>query len=791
MVSDGQVKELRRLLLRGKSLSLCARMTEMSDKTARDYRDDDRLPSQRKTQRDYRTRPDPFAEVWPEVQQQLEDEPRLKAHTLFGWLQQTRPGEFPDSTRRTFERRVSKWQALFGPGKPVMFPQLHHPGRLAASDFTVCNSLGVKIAGGRFDHTLFHCVLTYSNVESVSLCFSESFESLSTGIQKAFWEFGGVPQRHRSDSLSAAINNHSSRKSHTARYTALMEHYGCQAERTNARCANENGDVESANGHLKQRIDQALLLRGSRAFASREDYMGFVETVIAQANAHRQDRFAEEQAVLERLPNDRLDIADLLNGVRVNSSSTIQVRTNTYSVPSRLIGRKVDVRIEAETILVTYQDHLVQTMPRLFGKKGFAINYRHVIDTLVRKPGAFANYRFREEMFPTSQFRIAYDMLHEAHTSKVADKTYVKLLEMAARISQDAVADALRVTISAGSPINFEQITALVQDAVNLPPATELNVESPNLDDYDSLLTMFNKEVKTDEQSNQQTESETQSGDSNSEAEACCEPGDSADRSVPRATDAGLPRPLLSGGDSGGTRESEPLGLLDGTNNAGVRSSESRTDQADDESVEAAAGQDLGFVRFWTRAVGGEATVGDVAGRFVFESPGKRFDFREARFGEKSCVVCAGPAIDSAGPQFTVYDLWDAGSAVVDCQAGLAVAEVVQATGELRGFDHRRSRIRATEPRGDGGAVHVTGRAIRTGQRLVDEQLGFRQVGSNLQGHDDDGSRDRPPGTPQRDHRTKRSKLSNRNSKEVKGFAFFTQGIATIANLLTGNSNCR
>ncbi len=418
MVSDGQVKELRRLLMSGKSLAFSARMTEMSDKTARDYRDDERLPSQRKRARDYRTRPDPFAEIWPEVQQRLEDEPRLKAHTLFGWLQQTHPGKFPDSTRRTFERRVSKWQALFGPDKPVMFPQLHHPGRLAASDFTVCNSLEVKIAGARFDHTLFHCVLTYSNVESVSLCFSESFESLSTGIQKAFWEFGGTPQRHRSDSLSAAINNHSSLKSHTARYTALMKHYDCQAERTNARCANENGDVESSNNHLKQRLDQALLLRGSRAFASREDYMGFVEAVIAQANAHRQDRFVEEEAVLQRLPNDRLDVADLLCGVRVNSSSTIQVRTNTYSVPSRLIGRKVDVRIEAETILVTYQDHLVQTMPRLFGKQGVAINYRHVIDTLVRKPGAFANYRFREEMFPTSQFRIAYDMLHAAHAPR-------------------------------------------------------------------------------------------------------------------------------------------------------------------------------------------------------------------------------------------------------------------------------------------------------------------------------------------------------------------------------------
>jgi len=767
----------------------------MSDKTARDYRDDDRLPSQRKTQRDYRTRCDPFAEVWPEIQQRLEDEPRLKAHTLFGWLQQAHPGKFPDSTRRTFERRVSKWQALYGPDKPVMFPQIHYPGRLAASDFTVCNSLDVKIAGARFNHTLFHCVLTYSNVESVSLCFSESFESLSTGIQKAFWEFGGTPQRHRSDSLSAAINNHSSHKSHTARYTALMEHYGCQPERTNARCANENGDVESANNHLKQQLDQALLLRGSRAFLSRDDYMGFVETVIAQANAHRQKPFSEEQAVLKRLPNDRLDVADLLSGVRVNSSSTIQVRTNTYSVPSRLIGRKVDVRIEAETILVTYQDHLVQTMPRLSGKKGFAINYRHVIDTLVRKPGAFANYRFREEMFPTTQFRIAYDMLHEAHAPKVADKTYVKLLEMAARISQDAVADALRVTVAAGSPIDFEQISGLVQDAVNLPPATELNVEMPELSDYDSLLTMFNKEVETDEQSKKQTdpqaESETQIGVGNSGVETCREPGDSANRSVPRATDAGLPGQLCGDGDSGGAGEPEPPGLLDGTDNAGVRGSTGRTGQAVDESVQAAAGQELGFVQIRTRTVGGETTTGDATRRFVLEPPRERFDFRETRFGEKPCPLCVGPAIDSAGAQSAVYDLWDVGAAVVDCQAGLAIAEVVQATGELRGPDHRRSGLCATEPRRNGGTVHVAGRALRTRERVVDEQPGVQQVGSDLQGHHDNGRCDRPTGSPQRDHRAQRAQLPSRNRQKVQGFRYFSNGIATIANLLVRNSNCR
>jgi hypothetical protein len=271
MVRDAQVRELRRLLSTGKSLAAAARMSDMTEKTARKYRDDDRLPSQRRTARDYRTRVDPFEDVWPLVQQRLESEPALKAVTLFGWLQQTQPGQFPDSTRRTFERRVAQWRSLHGPAKTVFFPQEHHPGRLAASDFTVCNELGVKIAGERFDHTLFHCVLTYSNVESVSLCFPESFEALSTGIQKAFHEFGGVPQRHRSDSLSAAMRNHSSRRTLTDRYAALMEHYGCEAERTNPRCANENGDVEASNGQIKDRLDQALLLRGTRSFDTRED----------------------------------------------------------------------------------------------------------------------------------------------------------------------------------------------------------------------------------------------------------------------------------------------------------------------------------------------------------------------------------------------------------------------------------------------------------------------------------------------------------------------------------------
>tara|TARA_A100001391_G_C4998396_1_gene260067 strand:- start:40 stop:819 length:780 start_codon:yes stop_codon:yes gene_type:complete len=259
MVTDGQVSELRRWLAAGKPLSTAARMALMDKKTARSYRDDERLPSQRKEPRQYRTRTDPFVDVWADVEQTLRAEPRLMAITLFGDLQRQHPGKFDDSTRRTFERRVANWRAIHGPDKTVFFPQDHHPGRFAASDFTVCNSLGVKIAGAVFNHTLFHCVLTYSNVESVTLCFSESFEALSEGIQNAFWEFGGVPAEHRTDSLSAAVRNHSDRTTLTMRYAGLMDHYGCAAQKTNARCPHENGDIESQNGHIKVRVDQALL----------------------------------------------------------------------------------------------------------------------------------------------------------------------------------------------------------------------------------------------------------------------------------------------------------------------------------------------------------------------------------------------------------------------------------------------------------------------------------------------------------------------------------------------------
>ena len=202
MVTDRQVKRLRRALSSGRTLGQAADLANMDEKTARKYRQLGRLPSEVAPQRTWRTRNDRFAEFWPEVFEQLQEAPGLEAKTLFQWLQGKHPGKFDDSQLRSFQRGVKRWRATEGPAKEVFFSQVHHPGRLCASDFTHMKSLEITIGGQAFEHLVYHWVLTYSNWESVTICFSESFESLSEGLQNAVWELGGVPQRHRTDRMS-------------------------------------------------------------------------------------------------------------------------------------------------------------------------------------------------------------------------------------------------------------------------------------------------------------------------------------------------------------------------------------------------------------------------------------------------------------------------------------------------------------------------------------------------------------------------------------------------------------
>jgi hypothetical protein len=344
LITDRQVRRLFSLMKTEGSLELAASKAGMDAKTARKYRRVGRLPSELESPERWRTRPDPFAGVWEAVRGLLENSPGLEAKTVFEHLQRLHPGRFQNGQLRTLQRKVKQWRAIEGPSREVFFSQQHHPGRLCASDFTHMEELGVMVQGQSFSHLIYHFVLTYSNWEAGTVCFSESFESLSEGLQNALWELGKIPERHRTDRLSTAVNNTVRPAEFTERYEGLMRYHGLTAEKIQAGHGNENGDVEQRHHRFKRAVEQELLLRGSRDFTSVDAYRSFLQVLFARLNAGRRHRLAEEIAVMRELPERRMESAKR-ERVKVDSGSLIYVDRNVYSVPSRLIGEVVEARL--------------------------------------------------------------------------------------------------------------------------------------------------------------------------------------------------------------------------------------------------------------------------------------------------------------------------------------------------------------------------------------------------------------------------------------------------------------
>ena len=488
MVTDNQVRILMKAFQTEGNKATAAAKAGMDAKTARKYERIGKLPSELNIEHDWRTREDPFADVWDEVVSHLEINPGLEAKTLFEYLQRKYSGRFSDGQLRTLQRRIRVWRATEGPPKEVFFPQQHKPGELCQSDFTYMNKLGVTICGQRFDHLIYHFILTYSNWETGFICFSESFESLSAGLQSALWELGGVPKRHQTDRLTAAVQSPGciDRNHFTDRYSSLLRHYGLEVRMIQTGKPNENGDIEQSHYRFKKALEQTLLLRGSSDFSSRSQYTLFLNKLFSQLNAGRMQRFAEELKVLRRLPNIRLDACKSFR-VRVGPSSTICVSHNVYSVNSRLIGETVKIKLYADYFEIFYGQKCIEKIPRLRGEGKHRIQYRHIIDWLVRKPGAFENYRYRRDLFPTHRFRMAYDWLIRncAHRS---NKEYVKILHLAAMESESAVDHALNRLIDQGMPISFDGVNAMLQANNNHLTTKHVQITPVDIGVYDQLL---------------------------------------------------------------------------------------------------------------------------------------------------------------------------------------------------------------------------------------------------------------------------------------------------------------
>lgn len=485
MVTDQQVRRLRDMIEEGERLYKAADRSGMDEKTARKYLRLGKLPSECRSSHSWRTRTDVYKDVWPEVEEILQRDARIQAKAIFEHLSRKFEGQFQEGQLRTLQRQIKVWKAQHGTPKEVMFEQIHEPGKQSQSDFTHMGSLGVTIEGSPFDHLFFHFILPYSNWETGQVCFSEGFESFLKGFQDAAWELGGVCEEHRTDNFSAAVNNLSDKDEWTANYEAVLSHYGLKGSHNYPGNAHENGDVEQSHYRFKKAVEQELIIMGRRDFASREDYESFLRKILDRRNAGRGLKFLEERDHLRRLPQHRLEDYRRQN-VRVTCSSTIRVRGNVYSVDSRLMGERVDVHIHPEHLEIWYAGKLMEKVERLRGKEAHRINYRHVVDSLVRKPGAFERYRYKSDLFPRLLFRMAYDELKTNFPAR-ASRQYVKILWMAAYHGEERVHSILRHLIEGGEPIHSNRVGELLKEEGLNKTEYEVQIEPVNLAIYDEL----------------------------------------------------------------------------------------------------------------------------------------------------------------------------------------------------------------------------------------------------------------------------------------------------------------
>jgi hypothetical protein len=476
-------------------VGLAAMRAGMDRKTARKYVKAAKLPSEMSSPRTWRTRSDPFAEVWDELAAKLEQEPGLEAKTLFEVLCEAHPGRYEPGQVRTLQRRVRQWRAQRGPAREVMFTQVHRPGEACQVDFTEVVSLRVTVAGELFAHLLCVFTLPFSNWQWATVCLSESVAALRRGIQAALFQLGAVPLFAQTDNSTAATHRiptseearvEGRRRPFNTDYLALVRHFGMTPRTTEIGAKEQNGDVEASHRALKGRLEQALLVRGHRDFESREAWQSFVHDVLRKANAARGARVQEEFAALCPLTAARLpEYVEL--SARVNAGSTIRVHCCAYSVPSRLIGEVVQVRVFEEQIEVRFGGDVQLACERLRGDKRHRIDYRHVIWSLVRKPGAFARYVYREEMFPSVTFRRAYDAIVGDRAGVRADLEYLRILHLAASTLESDVEAALELLLTAKHAITLDAVKAITAGTAK-PEIPDLEPEPVDLASYDELL---------------------------------------------------------------------------------------------------------------------------------------------------------------------------------------------------------------------------------------------------------------------------------------------------------------
>jgi len=442
-------------------------------------------------ERHWRTRKDPFKAVWEsELVPILEREPSLTGITLWDYLDEQYPDQYPERLLRTLQRRIKHWQATQGPDQDVIFRQSVPAGHQGLSDFTHPRT-AITIAGEPFKHLLYQFRLAYSGWRHAHIVQGgESYSALADGLQTALHKLGGSPKEHRTDSLSAAYVNAAQKQRLTDDYQALCRHYSMRPTTNNLGVSHENGAIEAPHGSLKRRIEQAVKLRGSADFSSLRGYRNFINRIVEKLNKRCKGRLAEEQKILKALPQRRfIDYTEL--SVKVTTSSTLTVKRSLYTVPSRLVGASVRVHLYHDRLECFVGQVRVIRLPRVYPDlptgRARRIDYRHIIHSLAAKPQAFRFSQFRDDLLPTPQYRQLWHLAEQQFTPQEACKWMVAVLRIAADYDCES---------SLACELTLQSEQGLLPDLKSLQARYLLHTEPPpiplrqhQIADYDQLLT--------------------------------------------------------------------------------------------------------------------------------------------------------------------------------------------------------------------------------------------------------------------------------------------------------------
>jgi hypothetical protein len=759
MISPWKQAKIRKVFGSNQNFIQTAKECNVDPKTVRKYVD--QLSGSKpiaKRKRDYKTRVvEEFEKFWPEIEQMLKDNNDLKPYAILEQMLEKHKEEFLSSWKRTIERRVANWKIENGIGKDVAFSQIHQPGDLLAIDFTDLSKLGIRIGSELMDRNFlaFHATLTYSNWEYAEHCRSESFEALASGTQNAFHSLGGVTRRLRFDSMSAAVSNLSTHHEFRSNWKDLLDHFGTQGHRINVKSPQENGDCESSHGHLKDYLDQRLMLRGSRNFENFEQWQEFLSQCIATRNRKRSTEIAMDREHLEPFPKTFFPVFTTQDSM-VKSNCIIRIKQNDYCVPSCFIGKRVHLRIYSDRIELWYANSKKLEMPRLIGKDQVFFDFRNVIDTLIRKPGAFENYRYRQHLYPTLNFRKALDIACAQQGDRNGIRTYLKLLYLAKHVGLEAVDAEISQALASNVAINAKAIETKLQHSPTIPESfhdVDPIVEIPDLDDYNSLLE--HKEVLD-------------------------EPTDDEpyDRELAQATEpigtgwpfeeASLTCNEIDGhtiGGTGGEGELELLGIPERTDRP--RMSEADRESHCEASQEIRVGCEQGVVSNSLEPVANDSptTHATTANRRVRFASRKPSDFWTARFRKNDVASSIGGSASQSRTHRMFRAMCKIGSALATCKAGATTSTNVNEAWPILGIDHRRSWLCATESRRDGSALYTDSRSLRTDEHHAELQPAIFQMGTDLQRSDDHCGSDRPVGPPQHNIRAQRGKHSTGGSE--------------------------